>query len=58
MRMVDLDRFLIDLSNEGCDVCRTDSRCPLYSEYGYSYDLIERVVERQPIINSSETAEE
>lgn len=58
MRMIDLDKFLVDLSNECCDVCKTDPRCPLYSEYGYSYDLIERVAERQAICEATDTGNE
>ena len=50
MRTIDLDKFLVDLKNECCDVCKTDPRCSLYSEFGHSYDLIERVAERQNIM--------
>ena len=52
MRIIDLDKFLSDLRSEQCDVCDTDATCPLYSEFGYSYDLIERVAERQGIIDT------
>lgn len=47
MRMVDADAFLLDLQNEGCDIINADPRHYLYSEFGYSYELIERVIERQ-----------
>lgn len=50
MRLIDLDKFLEDLRNECCDVCDADERCPAYSEFGYSFELIERVAERQVII--------
>lgn len=52
MRLIDLDKFLEDLRNEGCDVCKTDSVCSLYSEFGYSYDLVERVAERQNLVDA------
>ena len=50
MRLVDLDKFLLDLQSESHDVLDIDYRHPEYSEYGYSYELIERVVERQDIV--------
>lgn len=47
MRLIDADKFLADLFAEGYDVAKIDYRCSLYSEYGYSRDLIKQVVERQ-----------
>lgn len=51
MKLIDADKFLEDLENEGCDVINADARCPLYTEFGYSYELIKRVLERQDVIN-------
>ena len=50
MRTIDLDKFLSDLWREGCDVVNADPICPSYSEFGYSYELIKQVAERQEII--------
>ena len=50
MRLMDADKFLEDLLNEGCDVINADERYIIYSEYGYSRELIERVVERQMFV--------
>lgn len=52
MRMIDVDAFLRDLENEGCDIINADPRCHLYSEFGYSYELIERVIERQSMVQT------
>ena len=52
MRLMDVDKFLRDLKNDGCDVINADARCPLYTEFGYSYELIKRVIERQDLINT------
>lgn len=49
MRMVDLDKFLIDLWNEECDVNDLSSDWSK-SSFGYSYELVERVAERQKIV--------
>lgn len=46
MRLVDLDKFLLDLQSESHDVLDIDYRHPEYSEYGYSYELVEQVAER------------
>ena len=49
MRMIDLDKFLSDLWNEECDVNDLGSDWSK-STFGYSYELVERVAERQEII--------
>ena len=49
MRMIDLDKFLKDLWNEECDVNDLSSDRSK-STFGYSYELVERVAERQEII--------
>lgn len=49
MRMIDLDKFLKDLWNEQCDVNDLHSDWSK-SSFGYSYELVERVAERQEII--------
>lgn len=49
MRMVDLDKFLVDLWNEECDVNDLSSDWSK-SSFGYSYELVERVAERQEIV--------
>ena len=49
MRMVDLDAFLRDLWNEECDVNDLSSDWSK-SSFGYSYELVERVAERQKIV--------
>jgi hypothetical protein len=53
--MIDMDAFLTDLQDEGCDIIKIDYTYSLYSEFGYSYDLIERVAERQKIVNVEDT---
>lgn len=54
MRLVNIDAFLSDLYHEGCDVIRPPYDGELYGEYGYSYDLIEKIVERQSMIVTEE----
>ena len=49
MRTIDLDKFLKDLWNEECDVNDLHSNWAM-SSFGYSYELIERVAERQKIV--------
>ena len=49
MRMIDLDKFLSDLWNEQCDVNDLSSDWSK-SSFGYSYELVERVAERQDIV--------
>ena len=49
MRMIDLDKFLVDLWNEQCDVNDLHSNWEK-SSFGYSYELIERVAERQDVV--------
>lgn len=49
MRMIDLDKFLKDLWNEPCDVNDLSSDWSK-SSFGYSYELVERVAERQDIV--------
>ena len=49
MRMVDIDAFLRDLWNEPCDVNDLSSNWSK-STFGYSYELVEQVAERQDII--------
>lgn len=49
MRMIDLDKFLVDLWNEECDVNDLSSDWSK-SSFGYSYELVERVAERQEIV--------
>lgn len=49
MRMVDIDAFLKDLWNEECDVNDLSSDWSK-SSFGYSYELVERVAERQVIV--------
>ena len=49
MRMIDLDIFLKDLWNEQCDVNDLSSDWSK-SSFGYSYELVEQVAERQKII--------
>ena len=49
MRMIDLDNFLKDLWNEECDVNDLSSNWAK-SSFGYSYELVERVAERQEIV--------
>ena len=49
MRMIDLDKFLFDLWNEACDVNDLSSDWSK-STFGYSYELVERVAERQEIV--------
>lgn len=49
MRYVNLDKFLEDLRNICCDVFECDETGRVY-ETGYSYELIERVAERQDIL--------
>ena len=58
MRMIDLDKFLVDLSNECFDVRDLDTFHYDNSKYGYSYDLIERVAERQAICEATDTGNE
>lgn len=50
MRLMDADKFFMDLTNECYDVHNIDTRCSLYSEHGYSEELIERVIERQAFV--------
>lgn len=49
MRMIDLDKFLKDLWNEETDVNDLSSDWSK-SSFGYSYELVERVAERQKIV--------
>lgn len=49
MRIMDVDAFLKDLWNEECDVNDLSSDWSK-SSFGYSYELVERVAERQEII--------
>jgi hypothetical protein len=49
MRIIDLDKFLLDLWNEPCDVNDLSSNWSK-STFGYSYELIERVAEKQDIV--------
>lgn len=49
MRMIDLDKFLRDLWNEPCDINELCSDWAK-SSFGYSYELIEQVAERQDIM--------
>lgn len=51
MRMIDLDKFLADLWNEQCDVNDLHSNWEK-SSFGYSYELVERVAERQTIVTT------
>ena len=50
MRMIDLDKFLTDLWNESCDVNDLVNSDWSKSSFGYSYELVERVAERQDIV--------
>lgn len=54
MRLMDADKFLEDLQNEGCDIMDADTRYSLYPEFGYSRELIERVIERQTFVITEE----
>lgn len=54
MRLMDADKFLEDLQNECCDVVDADDRYPAYTEFGYSRELIERVIERQTFVITEE----
>ena len=49
MRTIDLDAFLRDLWNEPCDVNDLSSNWSK-STFGYSYELVEQVAERQNIM--------
>lgn len=50
MRMIDLDKFLKDLWNEETDVNDLVNSDWSKSAFGYSYELVERVAERQNIV--------
>ena len=52
MRLMDAEVFFADLQSEGCDVLNIDYRCSLYSEFGYSSELIEKVIERQIFVEA------
>lgn len=54
MRMIDLDKFLVDLWNEPCDVNDLVNSNWSKSAFGYSYELVERVAERQTIMHVEE----
>lgn len=50
MRLIDADKFLKDLLCLPCDVCDTDERYPAYSEFGHSFEQIERLVNKQKTV--------